>query len=82
MPRNAPRRVATLWNLVLGGETLSCVVYRIGRGGALEMRLQSGAVTILSEPFELGPRALARIRALERSLKRRGWRDSRPAARR
>jgi hypothetical protein len=65
--------VATLWQLAWDDDRLSCAVYKAGRG--LEMRLESGSRTILAEPFELGPRMLARAQALRRSLKRRGWQD-------
>lgn len=77
MPRQrAPYRVARLWDLSWDGDRLSCTVYRAGRG--LEMRLETGATTILVEPFVLRPRVLARMDALKRSLQRRGWRE--PAA--
>jgi hypothetical protein len=52
---------------------LSCAVYR-GRDG-LEMRLETGTQTILTEPCDMRPRMLARMQALRRSLKRRGWQD-------
>lgn len=70
-----PRRhaVATLWNLGWNGDHLSCAVYRAGTG--LEMRLESGRQTILSEPFEIRPKMLARVRALKQSLERKGWQD-------
>jgi len=63
-----------LWDLAWEGDRLSCAVYKAGSG--LEMRLESGAKTILTEPFQIQPRALARVRALKRSLERRGWRDT------
>ena len=77
--RTVPRRrtrhpVATLWRLAWNDDRLSCAVYRAG--GGLEMRLETGTHTILTEPFELRPRVLARMQALRRSLKRRGWEDS------
>lgn len=78
MQRRSMRRVATLWNLAWDGDRLSCAVYRAMQGKGLEMRLQAGTTTILSEPFELRPRTLARVDALKRSLKRRGWRDTLP----
>jgi len=53
---------------------LSCTVYRNTDG--LQLRLESPTAIILSEPFELQPRVLARMQALRASLKRRGWRDS------
>jgi hypothetical protein len=81
IPSSMPRRrasgpVATLWQLAWNGDRLSCAVYRSRRGDALEMRLESQNKTILAEPFELRPRVIARMDALKRSLKRRGWRDS------
>ena len=65
------RRVATLWTLAWKDEQLSCVVYRTREG--LELTLQSQRLSILTEQFELQPRALARATALRESLKRRGW---------
>lgn len=69
----AAYRVARLWDLAWNGDRLSCAVYRAGAG--LEMRLETGAATILVEPFELRPKVLARMDALKRSLKRRGWQE-------
>ena len=69
-------RVSTLWNLMFNGNQVSCVVYQ-GTNG-MELRVESPAGIILSEPFDMQPRALARTRALRESLKRRGW--SEPAA--
>ena len=66
--------MATLWRLAFDGDRLSCAVYRARTG--LEMRLETATQTILTEPFELRPRMLARVQALRRSLKRRGWQDS------
>lgn len=66
--------MATLWRLAFDGDRLSCAVYRARAG--LEMRLETATQTILTEPFELRPRMLARVQALRRSLKRRGWQDS------
>lgn len=76
--RRASRPVARLWDLAWNGDRLSCTVYRAGEGKGLEMRLESDNGMILAEPFELRPRVLARMEALKRSLKRRGWQD-RPA---
>ncbi|MGH9348398.1 MAG: hypothetical protein ACRD26_14155 [Vicinamibacterales bacterium] len=70
--------MARLWDLAWNGDRLSCAVYRGRKGNGLEMRLESDNGTILAEPFEIRPRILARIDALKRSLKRRGWQD-RPA---
>ena len=69
-----PRPVATLWQLAWDDDRLSCTVYRNTDG--LQLRLESPTAIILSEPFELQPRVLARMHALRESLKRRGWRDS------
>ena len=69
-----PRAVATLWQLAWDDDCLSCTVYRDTDG--LQLRLESPTTIILSEPFELQPRVLARMQALRESLKRRGWRDS------
>ena len=65
--------ISTLWNLTFNNQHLRCVVYRDVNG--LELRLESSAGVILSEPFEMEPRALARTRALRESLKRRGWEE-------
>jgi hypothetical protein len=70
---NGTRPVATLWRLTWKGDLLSCSVYRDGEG--LELRLESPAAVILSEPFELQPRALAKTQSLRESLKRRGWQE-------
>ena len=67
-------RVATLWNLMFNGNRVSCVVYQGSHG--MELRVESPAGIILSEPFDMQPRALARTRALRESLKRRGWRET------
>jgi hypothetical protein len=67
-------RVATLWNLMFNGDQVSCAVYHGAHG--MELRLESRTGIILSEPFDMQPRALARTRALRESLKRRGWRET------
>ena len=72
VPRD--RRVATLWHLRYDDSTLRCVVYHGDSG--MELRLESAKATILSEPFDMHPRAFARTKALRESLKRRGWRES------
>lgn len=64
-------RVSTLWNLSFNGDLVSCVIYHGTRG--MELRLQSAKGIILSEPFDMQPRSLARTKALRDSLKRRGW---------
>lgn len=63
--------IATLWELQWNDDRLACVIYR--RGRELRLELESREATILSEPFELQPRMVARSRALHRSLRRRGW---------
>lgn len=63
--------VATLWQLALNDDRLSCTVYRHPDG--FELRLESPTTVILTEPFELQPRMLARTEALRASLTRRGW---------
>ena len=69
-------RVATLWNLIFRDDRVSCVVYHGVKG--MELRLESAAGVILTEPFEMQPRSLARARALRESLKRRGWNEINP----
>jgi hypothetical protein len=68
-----PRRIATLWELSLGADSVSCSVYR--DGGRMELRLESAANVLVTEPFDLRPRMMARARALRESLKRRGWEE-------
>jgi hypothetical protein len=63
--------VATLWSLAWDHERLSCAVYRDGEH--LQLRVQSPHAVIVSEHFDLQPRALARAHALREALKRRGW---------
>lgn len=67
------RPVATLWQLALAKDRLFCTVYRNEEG--LQLRLESATAVIMSEPFNLQPRMMARTQALRHSLKRRGWRD-------
>lgn len=67
------RPVATLWQLALNDDRISCLVYRHSDG--FELRLESPTAVILAERFELQPRMLARTEALRASLTRRGWRD-------
>ena len=71
--RRTNEPVATLWRLAWNEDWISCAVYHHGPG--LEMRLESRSNVIMSEPFELRPRMLARMQALRSSLKRRGWQD-------
>jgi len=73
--KEADPPIATLWELAWNDDRLTCAVYR--QDGGLQLRLESPTTTILSEPFDLQPRMLARSRALRNSLKRRGWRDPR-----
>jgi hypothetical protein len=73
MMSNDPRPVATLWQLALATDRLSCTIYRSEEG--LQLRLESPTAIIMSEPFDLQPRMMARTRALRDSLKRRGWRE-------
>jgi hypothetical protein len=67
------RRVATLWQLALAKDRLYCSVYRDEDG--LELRLESATAIIMSEPFDMQPRFVARTQALRDSLKRRGWQE-------
>ena len=69
----AARAVATLWQLAWNDDRLFCTVYR--DSGGLQLRVESATTVIVSEPFELQPRMLARSQALRASLKRRGWQD-------
>lgn len=71
---NDARPVATLWQLALNDDRLSCIVYR--RPDGFELRLESPTAVILTERFELQPRMLARTEALRASLTRRGWRET------
>jgi hypothetical protein len=41
----------------------------------MELRLESASHVLVTEPFELRPRMMARARALRESLKRRGWEE-------
>ena len=66
-------RIATLWHLTWNDDRLSCAVYQSADG--MELCLESPTGIIISEPFDMQPRALARSRALRDSLKRRGWKD-------
>jgi hypothetical protein len=69
-------RIATLWHLTWDDNLVSCVVYQSAEG--MQMRLESGAGVLMTEPFDMQPRTFARTRALRESLKRRGWRESAP----
>ena len=67
------RAVATLWQLAWNDDRLFCSVYRNGDG--LQLRVESATTVIISEPFDMQPRLLARAKALRAGLKRRGWQD-------
>ena len=73
-PRSA-RPIVTLWQLVLNNDLIFCTIYRNEAG--LQLRVESPTAVIVSEPFELQPRTLARTKALRDSLRRRGWQDVR-----
>jgi hypothetical protein len=67
------QRLATLWDLRWDDDRLACVVYRTSDG--LRLSIESANAVVLSEGFDLQPRALAKARALRDALKRRGWQD-------
>jgi hypothetical protein len=73
-PANS-RPVATLWNLSWNRNSIACNVYRTA-DGALQLIVESPAAVIVSETFDLAPRAVARVRSLRESLMQRGWRDA------
>jgi hypothetical protein len=66
-------RVATLWQLAWADARLACVIYR-ERSGFL-LCIESATAVVITERFELQPRALARANGLRDGLRRRGWRD-------
>lgn len=66
--------LAVLWELEWNGSRVSCAVYRRPEG--LELCVESPSAVIVSEPFAIEPRALARAQMLRDRLKRRGWKDS------
>ena len=68
-----PRRLATLWQLALDEDRLACAVYRTDAG--MQLRVESADAVMITEHFDLQPRALARARALREALKRRGWKE-------
>jgi hypothetical protein len=68
------RRVATLWQLVWNDNQLWCVVNRTDRG--FELAVESPTAVVITERFDLQPRALARAQALREALKRRGWSEA------
>ena len=63
-----------LWELEWNENRLVCTVYR--RANGLQLRVESAKAVIVSEPFVIEPRALARAQALRDDLKRRGWTES------
>ena len=63
--------LAVLWELEWNENRLVCAVYR--RANGLQLRVESARAVIVSEPFVIEPRALARAQALREDLKRRGW---------
>jgi hypothetical protein len=67
-------RIATLWHLTCRDDRVSCVVYQSAEGR--QLHLESPAGVIMSEPFDMQPRAFARTQALRESLKRRGWQET------
>jgi hypothetical protein len=60
-----------LWKLVWRDDRLTCVVYRTSSG--MQLRIESADAVVITERFDLQPRALARAAALRDALKRRGW---------
>lgn len=65
------RRLATLWNLTWKESSLSCAVYRTPDG--LRLTIESPTAVIVTERFDIQPRAVSRAEALRDSLVRRGW---------
>jgi hypothetical protein len=70
-PADGGQPVATLWQLIWQDQQLSCVVYR--ERDALRLRVESSTTVIVSEPFDMQPRTVARVHALRDALLRRGW---------
>lgn len=68
--------LAVLWELEWNENRLVCAVYR--RTNGLQLRVESAKAVIVSEPFVIEPRALARAQALRDDLKRRGWTEGTP----
>ena len=68
------RPIVTLWSLTWKNDSVRCVIYQ--REDGMQLRLESPTAVILSEPFDMQPRSLARTKALRDSLKRRGWKDA------
>ena len=63
-----------LWELRWNENRLVCAVHRSTTG--LQLRVESARAVIVSEPFVIEPRALARAQKLRDDLKRRGWTES------
>jgi len=74
VPTSEEAPIARLWQLCWQNDRLSCAVYRDGE--ELQLRVQSPYAVIITEHFDLQPRALARAQALRDALKRRGWTES------
>jgi hypothetical protein len=74
VPSGDARPIATLWQLALNDDRLSCTIYRHDDG--FQLCVESATRVILTERVELQPRTFARTQALRASLKRRGWKDS------
>jgi hypothetical protein len=74
MTAAGPQRIATLWHLAWQESRVSCAVYRDGQG--LQLRVESADAVIITERFDMQPRAVARAQALRESLKRRGWQEA------
>jgi hypothetical protein len=68
--------LAVLWELEWSENRLVCAVYR--RATGLQLRVESATAVIVSEPFVIEPRALARAQKLRDDLKRRGWSEGTP----
>jgi hypothetical protein len=74
-----PQLIATLWRLVWNENRLACAIYR-DASGRMELRIESPTAVIVTEAFEVQPRAMARAQALRESLKRRGWQEAEQSA--
>jgi hypothetical protein len=71
-PKDTP--IAVLWDLEWNANRLACRIYR--HGSEMQLRIESPTAIVITEPFEMRPRTLARVRALRDGLTRRGWRES------
>jgi len=63
-----------LWQLAWNDDRLWCSVYR--KRDRLELTVESKKAIIVTEPFDVEPRAVARAQALRDALKRRGWKEA------